>query len=73
MNNITFFPIFIGEPQEITGALMASIISGIIFVIFALMYFLGEKSRKTDRIYLTVMLAALVVNFFCNLCGLMKK
>ena len=71
MNNITFFPIFIGEPQEITAALMASI-SGIIFVIFALMYFLGEKSRKTDRIYLTVMLAALVVNFFCNLCGLMK-
>lgn len=66
MNNITFFPIFIGEPQEITAALMGSIISGIIFIIFALMYLLGERSRRTDRIYLTVMFAALAVNFFCT-------
>ena len=46
MNNITFFPIFIGEPQEITAALMASIISGIIFVIFALMYFWAKSRAK---------------------------
>lgn len=66
MNNIVFFPFFDGTLPEITYSLMLKIVSGTVFIIFALMYFLGEKSKRTDRIYLTVMFAALLVNFFCN-------
>lgn len=42
MNNIVFFPFFDGTLPEITYSLMLKIVSGTVFIIFALMYFLGE-------------------------------